>query len=68
VLALPVIGPWNGNARVAKGFHGPQSLLRYHYRFNTQDERGWSGENPLFQGDQSPYIHAAWGLAVDKSQ
>lgn len=67
-ISLPVIRPWNSNIEIRKSVHAPKTLLGYHYRFNAQASRGWSGENYLIRDDQAPYIDIAWGLAIDKSE
>lgn len=67
-LALPVILPWKGDVEIQENAHSPKTLLGYHYRFNAQASRGWSGKNRLIRSDQAPYICTAWALAVDKSE
>ena len=68
VLSLPVIRPWHYGMETRNNVHTPKTLLGYHYRFNGQASRGWSGDNYLIRGDQAPYIHIVWGLAIDKSE
>ena len=67
-LSLPVIKPWKPSMEIRKSDHAPKTLLGYHYIFNAQTSRGWSGENYLIRSDQAPYIDIAWGLAIDKSK